>query len=210
MARVKDWIGGFLQRHKARFAPHDWPADDATEEGREFLLGWLTGFATRVVTEDEANAASIALAATPPRFRNEHLPAVLGAIDATRKARGCEPGTTREAVRYASLDCPHCGGDGLAMAWTVVPDELRKIPETIAAYCVCRHGRWIRQAHAEKHPEHIRRIPDFAAVLAGYTPDWLDHPPGHPEFSVNYRPAPALPPVETFDRAKFNQMFQPA
>lgn len=207
--RVKDWIEGFLRRHKARFAPHDWPAEDATEEWIEFLRGWITGFATRVVTEEEANAASIALASVPnrPKWRGEHLPAIIAQVEASRRASGNETGASREAVREASRDCPHCGGDGLATAWASRPDPLAS-PETVAAHCVCRHGRWIRQATNEKTPELIRRIPDFQAVLLGYLPGWLDHPPGRPELAVGYqqRPAP-VEAVPAFSRHQINEMF---
>ena len=63
---VKDWIMGFLDRHQARFAPHDWPADGAAEEWREFTKGWITALALRQVTEAEADDASSRLAARPP------------------------------------------------------------------------------------------------------------------------------------------------
>jgi hypothetical protein len=214
MALVKQWIGGFLKRHKARFSPHDWPTGDDAEESREYLLCWITAFATRLVTEAEADEASRLLGPTPPNFRREHLPMVLDRVEEIRRSRGGPAAgtSTREVARDVSRGCPHCGSDGLAMAWSESPDPLRRIPETVAAYCVCPHGRWIKRAHAEKSPEMLRKIPDFAQVLDGLAPGWLDHPPGRPEFSVGYYGEPAdvadPEPAPEFDRRRIAGMFQ--
>lgn len=225
MARVKDWIHGFMKRHKARFHPHDWPNADDSEEYREFFLLWVTAFATREVTEAEADEASRLLGSTPPNFRRQHLEMVVGMIESQRKLRGApEAGSTTQAyAKEASANCPYCGGEGLAMAWAEKPDPAKRIAETAAAFCVCPHGKFIKNAHADKNPEHLRRIPDFGRVLDGFAQGWLEHPPGRPEMAVGYQPS-AIRPIATlepepeesgpvavpFDRRSVNDMFRPS
>jgi hypothetical protein len=55
---VKEWIGEFLERHKARFDPHDWPAAEAAEERLEYTRTWVTAFSLKSITRDEADEAS--------------------------------------------------------------------------------------------------------------------------------------------------------
>jgi hypothetical protein len=201
MALVKHWIDGFLVRHRARFAPNDWPREEATDENREFLRGWITAFATREVTEAEADEASRLLVATPPSWRREHIPALLAKVEEIRKSRGGAPTSTREAARDASRDCPHCGGEGLATAWAEAQDPAKRIPATVASYCICAHGRWIRRSHAERDPAMLRRIPDFAAVQAGDVPGWLDWPPG-------VRRPEAIAAPQAVHRSAISEMFR--
>jgi hypothetical protein len=211
MARIREWLPKFLKRHRGRFGPHDWPVDD-TEEYREYSMLWITQFATREVTEAEADEASRSLGATPPNFRREHLPAVVGAIEAIRRQRGVQPGAgTREVIRDESRNCPHCGGEGLATAWAAKPDVARKIPETVAAYCCCPSGRWVKRTHADKSPEMLRRIPDFGEVLDGVKPNWLAHPPGRRELSPpeeDEAPFEEADPARAVARAEIAEMFR--
>ena len=176
---VKDWIMGFLDRHQARFAPHDWPADGATEEWREFTKGWITALALRQVTEAEADDASSRLAARPPAWRREHIPAILEAIEAIRQERsGPAPqAMTRERVEHESKAAAHCGGGGLTSVWHPRPDPIAKVPETLAAYCICPMGRWIERIHRDHFPDVRARWIDLADVLAGRS-EWRIDPPG--------------------------------
>jgi hypothetical protein len=190
-----------MKRHKARFNPHDWPDGQDDEDTAAFLGGWVAAFATQEVTAAEAEEASEALAVTPPNFRREHLPMVMAKITEIRQRRGVQPGTSsREAIRDASRNCPYCAGDGLAMAWAVKPDAARRISETVAAYCTCQHGRWIKRTHAEKSPEMLRRILDFGEVLDGVKPGWLGHPPGRPELLATE--PETTPPIEAEDQSR--------
>jgi hypothetical protein len=175
---VKEWIRGFLDRHKARFDPHDWPAFDSSDENTEFVRGWITAFATRQVTEPEADAASRRLTVSPPNFRREHIPMVVQAIEQLRAERnpGIPAGGTREAAKYASRDCPHCGGEGLATAYHPWPSAEHRVAPTSAAYCICPHGRYIKHVHSEHNPELLRRIPDFDHVLNGGSVYLAEHP----------------------------------
>lgn len=224
MAAVRQWIGGFLKRHQARFLPHDWPKADDADESKEFIMTWVTAFATREVTEGEADEASRLLGPTPPNFRRQHLEMVVGMIEAQRKMKG-EPAagtSTREFARDASRDCPYCGGDGLAMAWAERPDPGRRISETVAAFCVCPHGKFMKRTHTEKSPENLRKILDFGQVLDGFARGWLEHPPGHPEMAVGYQPPaaqrepepepedfePSLAVAVPFSRREVNEMFR--
>lgn len=84
---VRDWIMDFLHRHRARFGPHDWPAP-GSEEFAEFLHGWLNAFSRHSITREEADAASLKLVECPPRYRNDHLPALITSVEITRQVNG--------------------------------------------------------------------------------------------------------------------------
>lgn len=201
MAQVRTWIAGFLKRHKARFGPNDWPDGGDPEDNREFVKLWVTAFATREVTEAEADEASRLLAPTPPNFRREHIPAVVAKVEEIRRAKGGGlTSGTREAAREASKGCVHCGGEGLAGIWALAPDDSRRIPRTAAAYCVCAHGRWIKRRHAE---QDVRRLIEFGDVLEGNIPGWSDWPPDVPRIG---QATDAVAP----SRAEINAMFRPA
>lgn len=210
MAQVRQWIGSFLKRHKARFDPRDWPSAEDAEDYREYLLTWITAFATREIAEGEADEASRLLGPTPPNFRREHLPMVLSMIESLRQQRGTQPAaSTRELARDAARDCPYCGSEGLATAWAAHPDAAFKISETVAAYCVCAHGRFIKRSHADKEPAMIRRIPDFGAVLDGEARGWLAHPPGRQELGVaNERADEFIDEAPAPTRTQVAEMFQ--
>jgi hypothetical protein len=166
---VRDWLGGFLERHRARFSPHDWPAPAAEEESREFMLGWLSMLSRNGVTEQEADVASCRLMETPPNFRREHAPMVLEAVKQLRAERhqgnDASASSTRDVAKLASRECPHCGGEGLATAFHPWPNPEDRVAPTAAAYCVCAHGRWIKKNHAERCPEYIPRIVDLDYVV---------------------------------------------
>jgi hypothetical protein len=167
---IKQWINGFLKRHRARFDPHDWPTGEDTEESREFLRGWVSEFARQGVTEAEADLASQRLAATPPNYRRQHVPMVLEAVRAIRAGRGPGDGAeTRESAWGLSRDCEHCGGEGLATVFHPRPSWAlaNRRPVQVAATCVCPLGRWIKRRHAQDSPVLCGRIPDLADVLDG-------------------------------------------
>lgn len=180
MSLVKDWVGAFLQRHKARYGPGDWPAD-ATEM-RTYALAWITALACLEATEDEAEAASLSLLESPPRFRADHIANVTAAIKVERERTGksTHKHETRDDARNASKDCQYCGGEGLATVYHPQPDLSRRVPATSAAHCVCSHGRFIRHMLGMKseNASTLRRIPDLALVVNGASGWRLDPPPG--------------------------------
>lgn len=171
MALVRDWIDDFLDRHRARFDPHDWP-DPSSDDYVEFVKGWVTVFALNRVTEEEADNASCRLTAEPPRFRKNHLPAVLRcALD----SRGNDAPTDREAAEAASRGCGLCFGSGLVTVWHPQPDPANFVPAAVSAHCTCAMGRWMRQ-HFARDKELLRRIPDLADVQVGRSA-WLEERP---------------------------------
>ena len=120
----KDWLQRFLRLHRDRFAPDDWPTvgnNDYLEFGRL----WLAAFRDEAVHESEANEASLKLGPNPPRFRPDHLPAVMKMI---RQMRGQFLETSNDpklaetqrltgAKRIAtdqSRRCQYCSPNGIA------------------------------------------------------------------------------------------------
>ena len=98
---VDDWLVNFLERHAKRYRPFDWPTLD-TDEGILFLEVWSRALRDANVNEADADEASIRLGSEPPRYRSDHLPAVLKAVREIRAERSSrcriyEPGATSPA-----------------------------------------------------------------------------------------------------------------
>ena len=178
---VREWIQDFLTAHGARFQPYGWPRP-GSEEYLAFAKGWMTEFALKAVTQDEAEVASTKLMGCPPRHMAEHLPAVMQLVLLAR-AEAAPAAETREAAREQSRGCRYCGGEGLATVYNVDPCHAAGRPESVAAHCTCPHGRFIRAKVAEgKETKAIlRRIPDLAEVLSGRARDWRANPPEYPD-----------------------------
>lgn len=185
MTPVKNWIHGFLRRHKARFKPHDWPDSESdAEEAREFMIMWLVAFEGKNVSEGEADIASRLLASTPPHWRRQHIEMVMAKVEDQREilSPATSEASDHKAAREASVTCAYCGGNGLTVAWAANPSN--RSPESVPAHCICKHGRWQKQACDVKFPGGFKGILDFADVLDGKVAGWLEHPPGHPELAV--------------------------
>lgn len=83
---VDDWLFDFLERHRKRYRPFDWP-EPGSDEDLLFAEVWSHAFRRDGVAEREADDASIALGPTPPRYRSDHLPAILRAVRQGREER---------------------------------------------------------------------------------------------------------------------------
>ena len=178
---VREWIQDFLTAHGARFQPYGWPRP-GSEEYLAFAKGWMTEFALKAVTQAEAEAASTKLMGCPPRHMAEHLPAVMQLVQLAR-AEVAPAAETREAAREQSRRCGYCYGEGLATVWNRDPCYAARRPETVAAHCVCPHGRFIRAKIAEgkETKDILRRIPDLHDVIAKRDMNWAMHPPSFPD-----------------------------
>ena len=165
MAKVRDWIGGFLVAHSERFKPADWPRS-GTPELRQFTSDWLRAMAVLdpPATLDEATTASESLLLTPPDFRRQHIPAIVAAIKARRAATApgrpaatsC-PDPAQVEARERSRDCPECRGTGWAQRF-VLWHSIRR-PFAVDLFCRCAYGRW----HKAHDPDEIRDHDDLQA-----------------------------------------------
>jgi hypothetical protein len=118
---VKDWIIPFLDRHRARFNPPDWP-DPETGEWIEYVKGWITACATKQISEAEADEASRLLVLTPPRWRQDHIPALVSAVLAVRGQKSAMTQARSEPVYN-----PDPGFDERALArWQSMTDGERE------------------------------------------------------------------------------------
>jgi hypothetical protein len=206
--KIRDWLGEFLDRHKARYNPHDWPAGEATEEYDVYVRTWHTEFATRHVTKSEADEASARLAANPPNFRREHIPMVVHAIEQIRAERNPQATAcgTREAARDASRCCEHCGSEGMATAYHPRPSDEHRVAVTAGATCCCPHGKFIRRIWSETDPGMLRRIPDFDHVLNGASV-YVAEPPGHPSIEMSVTEIPMTRSQDRGDGISFALQF---
>jgi hypothetical protein len=88
--RIRNWVGDFLGRHRARFNPADWP-EAGCDEWYEYVKGWIKAFALKAITEAEADEASQHLTLVPPKWRLDHIPAVVRQVEALRAERHSIP-----------------------------------------------------------------------------------------------------------------------
>lgn len=80
MAPVESWFTAFIRRHTTRCHREDWPKAGAfgdREKARIFYAAWVPALEARGIDEQDAEAASIRMAAEPPAFLAEHLPTLL-------------------------------------------------------------------------------------------------------------------------------------
>jgi hypothetical protein len=89
-----DWVPEFLEEHRERFRPHDWPRLNEAEAYAALVADWQYALARNRVTREEARAASRAMLANPPGFRREHIPALLTAVRGVRAARAASAADT--------------------------------------------------------------------------------------------------------------------
>jgi len=196
MAKVRDWLDDFLERHRRRFNPFDWP-EPGSDENADYARMWLDAFVRDKVREQEADAASVRLGQTPPNWRNDHLPAVMAEIKAMREASTAQAGhgviaDSIETARVQSRHCGWCNGSGLRTVFHPRYDgsgilmlereddrgELRKRPTAarVAAHCICPLGQYMRA----KVGDDNARIPELRRVLDGRSL-WMAHDPTRPE-----------------------------
>lgn len=163
VGEIREWIADFLTRHQDRHDCHDWPND--ADGVRSFTEMWVAQFDAEHVTEDEADAASVALGAKPPSYKGEHLARLLEEVKRARQRAGVLSGSYDEA-KASSFGCQRCGGTGLTTVYHPDPYPRAGIAETYGAHCVCALGRWMR---AKLRPDLAASIVDLDAVLKGKT-----------------------------------------
>lgn len=173
---VKEWIGGFLKRHSARFGPHDWPSadatgdSDATREYVEFVKGWIRALSLKEIKQAEADEASLRLTLTPPHYRQEHIPMLIAAVLALRaeKLAKANPtgGAPKDPVRVAAelrcQDCPECGGSGMATRcalWHSIKNAFY-----LKLFCRCELGSYLKANDPDMlKPNQKRNYDDLQA-----------------------------------------------
>lgn len=159
--RPSDWLQGFYEAHCRRHPRSDWPEFNLDDE---FISSWLANFILHNVTRDEAEVASIQIAGKGVSYRNEHLSAILAAIDEIRRNRGNdrarELARTREDAARRSEDCPECNGDGRARRRFVIPDRYKNTFEG-SLFCRCPLGRFDENQYRQEWPEEREKRDDL-------------------------------------------------
>jgi hypothetical protein len=198
--KVTDWLAGFLAALAESYPPHDWP-EPGTEAWAVYVEDFRSAFVRNGVSVAEADDARSLLAENPPRFRQDYIPKVMGAVKIVREMAGVDPAAgamdDRESALYASKTCIQCFGEGLAIVYASKPSAERKIPETSAAYCVCPYGQWVERTHREKSPDVHKRIPHLSNVLA-HRSFWRIDPTWMTAAQGSRNRDPARVPLECF------------
>lgn len=161
---IDDWFWNpWLDGHMTRHPRSDWPRAD---EAPEFYRGWRHNFVLHGIQDFEvAVAASERLMATPPRYLEEHLPALIDSArgiyrERAERGQGGDP-SSRETAERASLGCDDCLGQGLTVRWrTHRPDH--PAGPFITLYCRCPMGRWLVRTHSLHAPETRKHLYDLA------------------------------------------------
>ncbi len=151
---ARRWVQKFLRKHIDWHQPPEgtWPEPGSVELA-EFEKIWCDAFASQNVTDDQAYTASKRLlqSVDRPRFRNDHLPAVLKAVEDLRSENFAQgPGgtvaSTREQAQAKSADCRHCHGSGITVVFHPRYDGAR-----IVRFVVLDRG-------ADYVPEMLRQL----------------------------------------------------
>jgi hypothetical protein len=154
------WVTDFLKRHKARFAPPDWPVGD---DLRVWTEAWMEALDEIRATEVEADEASRHLKMGPPEYRRQHIPLIVTQIQAIRRSAadaGSPMPDSREAAVEASRNCPECDGAGATWRRFIGEDEQLY---RFAFGCGCPYGRWLTdQRRADsKAPREVKGMPSL-------------------------------------------------
>lgn len=178
-----EWIDEFFAIHIRKHPRDFWPDPDS-EEGLELKNDWVVNLRDGNITFDEAKRASQKLLGNPPPFRDKHLPALLNSVAsmrALRLATGEDTSLhTHAGCKAASVNCPHCHGEGLVIVYHPQPDPEERIAPTAAAHCVCFLGRWIRARIGAQAPELVKRFVCLQEVFDGRS-DYVCEDPTIPE-----------------------------
>lgn len=171
----------FFEEHRERYPELNLPL--SSDRSGRFLYETVGDEMTKLgIDYDAASAASRRLVLDPPAGRNKHWSKLL---ELAKEEMGRRPvGTarrpadisTREGAEAASKSCDRCGGVGLTTVYHPRPNPAEKIPATVAAYCVCAYGRWVKGNHAARCPDVAKRTPDLADAI-GRRCIWLEEPP---------------------------------
>lgn len=182
MAKTSDWFWTWIPRLIDRLPRADWPAP-----GSEYWDGMLAIFGKHRVTEDTADAATLAMMESPSPFPDQFIAAFLVQVKAARTlASGLDP-TSFEAASVASstlrngLGCEYCDNGGQLCVYHPLPATRRGRPDRVAAHCVCPAGRWLRSRLMAGDAATCRKVVDLADVLSGAAP-WQIFPPGIAEW----------------------------
>jgi hypothetical protein len=149
-----EWFAEFSDRHVSRCPRHDWPV--GTDARRAFYGVWKAEFSSARVTQAEAEAASLAVAVSPPAYLDGHLRALMGKIREARRnaATAGVHGHYDDMGRaqHACRECPECSGGG----FTAVPgpDETRRF---VAAFCWCGAGQLAKRLRLQQDPHLAAR-----------------------------------------------------
>lgn len=147
MHHVDEWFFQWLEFHQMLHPNRQWMRGDQPN-AFEFYTGWIESFERIGATLDVAQRASRNLQENPPKFLNEHLPAIKNAIgelkrvEATVAATGGMDRPSPEQVEAAmrSNDCPECQGTGWARRQAHWPSH--SWTPMLDMFCRCPHGRW--------------------------------------------------------------------
>lgn len=196
--KVDDWFGLFIMAHMARFPREDWPAE-MSQDASEFFGAWRHQFVIKGLTEDVATRASLDLAGDPPRWKADHLPAILKAAAEVR--RQLEPQSSAESpledARMASRDCPDCLGNGSAVRY-VHPEILGKLKTaagnpvpiggSVSIPCSCPLGRHVARGLAPEGRQPVPTVDRFPSLRRWEAP-WGSPSSDGLDNQFRYRPS---------------------
>lgn len=211
MPPIKSWILDFMLAHIRRHFVEDFPML-GSDESKQFVRMWHYQFTEHQVTEREADAASNALGGNPPRFRPDHLPALMAMIHELRAKAAFKAGTaTIEQANAAAVGCKYCSEvgskspDPLPTGRVTIyhprynnsrvlgphdhPSITRPTAAITTVYCVCALGQML--ANKAGPPPDKRQVPTLQDVLDGRL-NWLLEDPTLATVAV---PAPNKKPT---------------
>ena len=181
---VDEWFFQWLEYHQMLHRNRQWIRSE-NPNAPEIYAGWIESFERIGATSELAHRASRRLQENPPKFLNEHLPAIRHAIFELRKSesttatQGPERATPDQVqAAIESHECPECDGTGWARRQAYWP-SLRWSP-FVDMFCRCPHGRWRKITDADLRTDG-RNYDDLQAWPSLWNPDltfplWSNRP----------------------------------
>jgi hypothetical protein len=200
---ARKWVARLLVFYDEQLAPgpDQWP-EIGTEDYQSFEQIWDEALSDEAVDDKQAFASVRKLCKENhrPKWRSEHLPGLLEMVRRTKAANLAQgaagklagPEESRESALYKSLACDYCGRTGMTLVYhrdhvggrmIEVYDrnnELKKVASSVAAWCVCPLGRWIRINHQRKDKDLAKRMVDLCNVVDGNS-EWCDKDSSTPQ-----------------------------
>lgn len=170
MAMVRDWFPDFASALVERSGRSDFP-----DPGSEYWADWQREFAREGVHWPEADAASSRVCNLPNLFINDYRPMVMAEIKKVQRESASPSGLTGslDEAKFASKDCPDCGGSGHAIRY-VHADILGRmktaqgndvpVGASFALPCSCPLGHHVSRGYAVDGKRPARRVDEHPSL----------------------------------------------
>ena len=114
------WVWDAIGRYQDLVPRNDWPPMDDV-----FWDVWAHAIQTDAIPADVLDRAMLAVAAAPPDFKTQHLPAIRNRADRIRSGADTPLAFERAAQRHAEIEAEREQAREAAATWDALPEATR-------------------------------------------------------------------------------------